>query len=40
MEFSHSHNDRDDVIAYLRQIGFPEKHLFTERQAIIKESLH
>ena len=35
MDSSHSHDHRDDVIAYPEQIGFPEKHLFPEKQVII-----
>ena len=35
MDSSHSHDHREDVIAYLEQIGFPEKYLFPEKQVII-----
>ena len=35
MDSSHSHDHRDDFIAYLEQIGFSEKHLFPEKQVII-----
>ena len=34
MDSSHSHDHRGDVIAYLKQIGFPEKRLFPEKQVI------
>ena len=32
---SHSHDHRDDVVADPEQIGFPEKHLFPEKQVLI-----
>ena len=35
MDTSHSHDHRDDVIAYLEQIDFRVKHLFPEKQVII-----
>ena len=35
MGSSHSHDYRNDVIAYSEQIGFAEKHLFLEKQVII-----
>ena len=35
MDSSHSHDYRGDVIVYTEQIGFPEKHLFPEKQVII-----
>ena len=35
MDSSNSHDHREDVIAYLEQIGFPEKYLFPEKQVII-----
>ena len=35
MDSNHSHDHRDDVIAYPEQIGFTEKHLFTEKQVIV-----
>ena len=35
MDSSHWHDHRDDAIAYLEQIGFPEKHLFPEKQVIV-----
>ena len=34
MDSSQSHDHRGDVIPYPEQIGFPEKHLFLEKQVI------
>ena len=34
MDSSHSHDHRGGVIAYPEQTGFPEKHLFSEKQVI------
>ena len=31
MDSNHSHDRRDDVVAYPGQIDFPEKHLFPEK---------
>ena len=36
MDSSHSHDHREDVIAYLEQIVFPEKYLFQEKQVNLK----